>query len=202
MAFSFPTSPANGDIYTQGPVTFTYNSTIGAWVAAGTGVRSLPAGTSVGQTIHWNGTSWGAGTDVARNVLAASASTPTARDDGTVLEHGDIYTDTNADKIMVWTGSAWLASGGGSSLPSGTTAGQTLQWDGTAWVAGQELANNLLTAASSNPTARDDGSSLVAGDIYANTTTGAIMVWSGTAWIQPYTSGIDASPTDGASNDF
>lgn len=139
MALTFPAAPANGASHTQGGVNFIYNSTVGGWVGAGTGALALPAGTATGQTIHWNGSSWGAGIDSARNILAAQAGTPTLRDDGSTLVQGDIYTNTSLNKVMLWTGSAWVASSIAlddiSDVNStGATTGQVLSWNGASWV--------------------------------------------------------------------
>ena len=36
MAFNFPNSPSNGDTTTVNGITYTYNSTLGAWRTGGT----------------------------------------------------------------------------------------------------------------------------------------------------------------------
>ena len=173
MALSFPTFPADGDIFVQGQVAFIYYASIDAWVAAGAGAHSLPVGTAVGQTVFWNGTTWDAGTAVARNVLAATAGSPTTRDDGTTLVQGDIYVNTGTDRIMTWTGAAWLDTGSG--IVSGTAAGQVLVWDGGVWRSGNPGVYSGATA----PTVPTP----MSGTQWFNSVTKTLYTYDGADWI-------------------
>jgi len=61
------------------------------------------------------------------------------------------------------------------------TAGQFLISDGDgsfSWT-----AISVLSAAASDPTTRDDGSTLVEGDQYFNTTDDELLTWDGSAWV-------------------
>jgi hypothetical protein len=54
--------------------------------------------------------------------LGAKTSDPATRNDSSALQAGDLYFNTSADEMRVYTGSAWKAAG---SAVNGTTARQT-----------------------------------------------------------------------------
>jgi len=66
MAVNFPNSPSNGDTFTSGGISFTYNSTDGTWASSTSasginGLSDVDTSTnapSTGQLLQWNGTNW------------------------------------------------------------------------------------------------------------------------------------------------
>jgi uncharacterized membrane protein len=61
-------------------------------------------------------------TNFADVYLGAKTSDPATRNDSSALQAGDLYFNTSADEMRVYTGSAWKATG---SAVNGTTARQT-----------------------------------------------------------------------------
>jgi hypothetical protein len=61
-------------------------------------------------------------TNFADVYLGAKTSDPSTRNDSSALQTGDLYFNTSADEMRVYTGSAWKATG---SAVNGTTARQT-----------------------------------------------------------------------------
>ena len=73
-------------------------------------------------------------------------------------------------------------------INAGTIQGSSLKIGGTTLTLTdisnlQEESKRFLDPAASEPTTRDDGSTLVAGDIFYNTTDDITYQWSGSAWI-------------------
>jgi len=66
MAVNFPNSPSNGDTFTSGGISFTYNSTDGTWASSTSasginGLSDVDTSTNApttGQLLQWNGTNW------------------------------------------------------------------------------------------------------------------------------------------------
>ena len=66
MAVNFPNSPSNGDTFTSGGISFTYNSTDGTWASSTSasginGLSDVDTSTNApttGQLLQWNGSNW------------------------------------------------------------------------------------------------------------------------------------------------
>lgn len=108
-----------------------------SWVAGETVLPELPPGTTAGYVLTWNGTTW-----VAQPVPAELPGTAT---DGNVL---------------TWNGSEWVAEAVPSELPATATAGYVLTWNGATWVA-----------------------QAVPTELPATSTTGYVLTWNGSAWV-------------------
>lgn len=98
----------------------------------------LKPGTAAGQLMQWTGDVWEA-----------------------------LPTPASAHTLLVWNGTAWVASG------APTAAGQLLQWNGTAWAP-------LPTPTTAHTLLVWNGTSWIASG--APTAAGQLLQWTGTAW--------------------
>ena len=107
MAFTFPTSPTNGQTYVMGGVTYTYNSANDTWVGSTSGGASVTTGLITG---------------TAAQDYQKAATAPTTRSTAgasAALVEGDQWYDTANDILKVRSGaSTWISAAGGAS--SGT----------------------------------------------------------------------------------
>ena len=169
-SFATPPTPATaGDTFYDPATTTMYAYDGSGWVPLGSSAPvqntpPIPAVTgdlwydnSVGENVLkvYDGGVW---QPAGRSTgwLAASASDPTARDDGTSLLHGDSYYNTS-DNVLY-----------------------TFDAPNTRWI--QTAGASVLGAKAANPGMRNDLSALQAGDTYYNTTNSELMVYNGTSW--------------------
>jgi hypothetical protein len=140
MAINFPNSPSNGDTHTAGGKTFTYNSTVGAWVPA------AGATTFIGLTD-------------TPNSFGTASQIPAINSEGNALEFialpssvtvyatadllplsgnsaGDQALVTATNRLYIWNGSGWYNIALINTNPSisGVSSSYSLASDGTATV--------------------------------------------------------------------
>lgn len=203
MAYNFPNSPSNGDTVTVNNVTYTYNSTSGAW-----------------KTTATSG-SGGGGGGASVTVSETAPTSPT---------EGDLWFDPSVLKTFVYyndgTANQWVQSnptgGGGASGGASVTVSETaptspsagdLWWssseavmyiyytdaDSSQWVStstpGADGATGAAGASASVAYANlaSFPSTPTEGDIAYAQDTNALYVWDGTEWDRVRT-GVDESP--------
>ena len=123
-------------------------------------IISLPAATTTGQILKWNGTAWEAGADNDTNTFPALTSNT-----GLVITGSETASQT-------------------VNLPAATTTGQILKWNGTAWEAGADNDTNTFPALTSNTglviTGSETASQTV--NLPLATTNGQLLTWNGATW--------------------
>jgi hypothetical protein len=160
-----------------------------------------------------NGTTWEEvlfSPDKDTNSITAIIE-PTARVDGSTLQSGDLWVNTDLNQINYWDdlANAWVriasASAGDThsfyqplppvlrpnneALLTGdvwikSTNSQVYVWEGTMWVpvAYADDANTNSILSPIAPTQRPTGDVLVQGDLWVNTTTSQTYYWNGAIW--------------------
>ena len=136
-AFNFPSSPSNGDNYSANGVTFTYNSSSGAWIRASAVGAQGATGSTGAQGATGSGGSTGAqgatgsggstgptGNTGAQGATGSGGSTgptgptgaqgangpnilPTATSNPSSPSTGQLYFNTSDKRIKVYNGSTW-----------------------------------------------------------------------------------------------
>jgi hypothetical protein len=96
MAFSFPTSPTNGQTFVQGSVTFTYNSTLDQWVGAAGGSSGPTTGVITGTAAQ------------DYQVAATAPGTRSVAGANGALVDGDQWFDTTNNALMVRKTGVWV----------------------------------------------------------------------------------------------
>ena len=171
---------------------------------------AFPASPTIGQTVTgpnnevwvWDGVKWVHGPGSGGGGGANVAVGPTAPSSPST---GDLWFNTTAGVLNVWTGSAWAPSGGGgtssgASPPSSptigalwfnTTTNRLMVWNGSTWVP----AGGSVTISPSMPT------SPALGDLWWDTTTMQLYIYDtgNNQWIvvsNQATGGGTAEPVD------
>jgi hypothetical protein len=135
----------------------------------------------------------GAVAPLASVIRATSA--PAVRDDGSALQAGDWWVDTD-DGNAPWQydGASWVRAytriDGGSIVTGTVSANRVAIGSGTTFDAGYNpSALRAVIRAASAPAVRGDGTALVAGDVWIETDNGdAPHSWDGSSWVRTYTS--------------
>lgn len=117
------------------------------------------------------------GTEVLR---AAGPNGPTARNDGSGLQVGDVWIETdNGDKIYTWNGTLWvptLTVISGDNIVTGAINASLITTgtlDASAiTITGLDTAGSQVIRATAKPATRDDGSNLQEGDVWVDTDDG------------------------------
>ena len=187
-----PTNPGEGQIWvddsvTPSPVYVWHNN---AWKKISDGtftdttVASVPPATpdtgdtywetSTSRFYVWDGSAWTLVSDptISDTHSIYTSIAPTTRISGASLVAGDMWVDSDDGATYYWNGSSWnsIASVGGTDTHSFYT--------------------------SVAPTTRNDGSSLLAGDMWIDSGTGIAYVWTGSAFT-PISSTSSSGDTHG-----
>jgi hypothetical protein len=191
MAVDFPTSPSNGQTFTSGTITYTYNATAGLWnsAASGGGGSSVTVSDTAPASPS-DGDMWFNSSDLklyiryndgatSQWIIAAPAGSAAAAGPGVTVSDtapaspsdGDMWYNSLSLKMFVYyndgTSSQWVQS-----------APQQAGADGATGAAGSPTSYaNLAAFPSSGNTAGDFGFA---------TDTKAIYVWDGTEWDRIY----------------
>lgn len=207
MAYNFPNSPSNGDTVTVNNVTYTYNSTSGAW-----------------KTTATSGSGGGGGASVT--VSETAPSSPSEGDlwfDPSVLKTFVYYDDGTANQ---WVQSNPTGSGGGASGGASVTVSETaptspsagdLWWssseavmyiyytdaDSSQWVSTSVPGADGATGSVSVTTANTAPSNPSDGELWWNSTANKLYIYytdaNSSQWVQATTPGAaGANGTDGA----
>ncbi len=170
---SEPTNPSEGQIWvndtiTPAPVYVRHDN---AWVLIADGtftnttVAAMPPATpDIGDSYYetatnrfyvWDGTTWQNVTNTTDTHSIASALQPTTRSDGSSLQAGDMWINTNTSAVSYWKGS-WFPIASAASTSTVATA---------------------FFLASTAPAVGAEG------DCYYNTTEDTLYVSNGTTWV-------------------
>lgn len=140
-------------------------------------------------------------------VSIRSTAPPVTRPDGSALQSGDQWIETDAgDKPYSWSGSAWVASYtqiDGGSITTGTVNAARISigattafasgYDPTTKATPTDVANakqqvSVSIRSATAPTQRVDGTPLVTGDQWIDTANGnKPYSWNTSVWVQAYT---------------
>ncbi len=169
----------------------------------------LISGTSAGQVLQWNGTSWTVGTVPGDNwgTQVAQVTGPITGD-GTTANPLGLISGTSAGQVLQWNGTSWTVgtvpgdnwgtqvaqvtgpiTGDGTTanplgLISGTSAGQVLQWNGTSWTVGTVSGDNWGTqVAQVTGPITGDGTTANPLGLISGTAAGQVLQWNGTSWV-------------------
>jgi hypothetical protein len=223
MAYNFPNSPSNGDTVTVNNVTYTYNSTSGAWkttvISGGAGGASVtvsetaPTNPSEGDLwfdpsvlktfVYYNdGTAnqWVQSNPTGGGGASGGASVTVSETAPTSPSAGDLWWSSSEAVMYIYTDSSqWVSTSftGLSDTPSTLgTAGQIAKVNsgGTALEFADQSGVTVYATADQLP------GSANAGDLAFVTATNRLYLWTGTGWYNialintnPTISGVSSS---------
>lgn len=153
----------------------------------GGGGTELPDGTTPGQALIWNGTTWVAGETVLPELPPGTTAGYVLTWNGTTwvaqAVPSELPGSATSGFVLTWNGSAWIAAAVPTELPAGTAANQTLQWNGSAWIAGQRLPAGTTSGHVLTWNGTQWAGAAVPAELPATATSGFVLTWNGSAWV-------------------